>query len=398
MARDDARSKGSAARALATIAITVGGVVALGALAAATMSVYFARKVIIPPTERAEDTRILGHDAHTITLGRTIDSLTPGRYSFWFDQDSGHAQVGEILEVGEDSVTRQLLDVEFGDLGTATRGRFSGWFYLTPDELGVPFEEVAVQTPVGPAPAWLFPAEGGSDRWVIAVHGRAVTRQEALRAVPVFRGEGWTTLIVSYRNDGDAPQSPDHRYSLGDTEWLDVEAAMQYALDHGAQHLLLLGYSMGGATVLQAVTRSTLAKWVRGVILDSPVVDWVTALNYQGVANHLPRPIRLATMRLLTERWARVFTGQAAPIDLERLDLVRRANELKRPILLLHSDDDGYIPSTASRALALARPDIVTFEAFDTARHTRLWNYDERRWNGAIRSWLATLPMTPTRR
>jgi hypothetical protein len=55
----------------------------------------------------------------------------------------------------------------------------------------------------------------------------------------------------------------------------------------------------------------------------------------------------------------------------------------------MHSDDDGFVPSTASRALAEARPDIVTFEAFTGAGHTRLWNYDPARWNGAIRDWLA---------
>ena len=367
----------------------------LGAVAAAALSVVFARKIITPPTKRRDDTRILGSDAATITLERTIDSLTPGRYSFWFARDAGHARVGEILELTETSVVRELLAVEFGDLPTASRGRFSGWFYLSPHELELPYEDVAVATPIGPAPAWEFPSADPTDRWVIAVHGRAVTRQEALRAVPVFRDSGYTTLIVSYRNDGDAPRSDDHRYALGDAEWLDVEAAMQYALDHGARNIVLLGYSMGGATVLQAVTRSRLAGSVRGVILDSPVVDWVTALHYQGVANHLPLPLRLATMRMLTQRWARIFTGQSAPIDLERLDLVRRAKELSKPILLLHSDDDGYIPATASRALAIARPDIVTFEAFDTALHTRLWNYDPERWNGAIRVWLETLPMDP---
>ncbi len=391
MGRAD-RHPTAAARVVAGLAIGVGGAIVLGGLTAAALAVVFARKIIIPPTKREDDTRILGSDDATITLERTIDSLTPGRYSFWFDHGTGHAEVGEILQVREDSVVRQLLALEFGDLQNASRGRFSGWFYLTPDELGVPFRDVLVDTPVGPAPAWEFPDESEGRRWVIAVHGRAVTRQEALRAVPVFREAGWTTLIASYRNDGDAPRSDDHRYALGDTEWLDVEAAMQYALDHGARDLVLLGYSMGGATVLQVVTRSALASRVRGVILDSPVVDWVTALHYQGVANHLPRPLRLATMRLLTQRWARLFTGQAAPIDLERLDLVRRANELRTPILLLHSDDDGYIPATASRALAVARPDIVTFEAFHTALHTRLWNYDPDRWNGAIRKWLATLP------
>jgi hypothetical protein len=94
---------------------------------------------------------------------------------------------------------------------------------------------------------------------------------------------------------------------------------------------------------------------------------------------------------LLSKRWAGRITGQREPIDLRRLDFVRRASELHTPILLLHSDDDGYVPSTASRALAVARPDIVTFEAFTTARHTKLWNYDAQRWNAAIRRFLDRL-------
>jgi hypothetical protein len=57
----------------------------------------------------------------------------------------------------------------------------------------------------------------------------------------------------------------------------------------------------------------------------------------------------------------------------------------------MHSDDDGYVPSTPSHALAEARPDIVTLDAFSVARHTKLWNYDAGRWNVDIAAWLATL-------
>ena len=152
-----------------------------------------------------------------------------------------------------------------------------------------------------------------------------------------------------------------------------------------------MGWSMGGATVLQALTRSARADVVRGLVLDSPVVDWVTALDYQGRAMGLRGPLRWLVYSMLGGAWGRPFTGQDAPVDFARLDFVRRADELAAPILILHSDDDGYIPPTASHALAAARPDLVTLEVFDTARHTRLWNYDPQRWNGAIAGWLAGL-------
>ncbi|MEP6482117.1 MAG: alpha/beta fold hydrolase [Rhodoglobus sp.] len=382
------RSDSIAGRIVTGTAIGVGALAGAAAIAAGIVTVIFARTVVTPPTKRDEDVEILADDADTITFSATLDSMTPGRYSFWFDQEGGHARVGEILSYTPDTVTRQLLGVDFGDLGRARRGRFSGWFYLSPAELEVPYEDVEINTELGPAPAWLIPAAGPSARWMIAVHGRAVRRQETLRGVPVFRSAGYTSLLISYRNDRDAPATPDNRYALGDTEWKDVESAMQYAIDHGAREIVLMGWSMGGATVLQAVTRSPLAKFVRGLVLDSPVVDWVSALKFQGALNKLPKPLDLGVLGLLSQRWARFLTGQSSPIDFKRLDFVRRSKELRLPILLLHSDDDGYIPVDAARALAAARPDIVTFEEFTTARHTKLWNYDADRWNSAIAAWL----------
>ena len=371
---------------------------AIGTIAAATAAVVtllVARTVVMPPRRRPEDTRILSIDGagDLVTLSSTADSRLPGEYSLFFAEGSGHARVGDIVAQTPDTVIRRLLGVDRGDLARARRGRFSGWFYTGPVELGFAFEDVAIETELGPAPGWLVPADMPSSRWVIGVHGRAVRREETLRAVPVFRAAGYTSLLVSYRNDGDAPASPDGRYGLGDTEWHDVAAAIRFAVDRGATDIVLMGWSMGGATVLQTVTRSDLAGVVRGIVLDSPVIDWVTALRFQGELLGLPSPIRSGVIALLGMKWAGRLTGQHAPIDLKRLDFVRRSADLHVPILLMHSDDDRFIPATASLALAAARPDIVTYERFTVAGHTRLWNFDRDRWNHAIAHWLATAPL-----
>ena len=85
---------------------------------------------------------------------------------------------------------------------------------------------------------------------------------------------------------------------------------------------------------------------------------------------------------------AGTLTGLAAPIDLEALDAVARADELDVPILLMHSEDDGFVPIDGSRRLAAVRADLVQFEVFDEAKHTRLWNHDPERWAGLLRDWL----------
>lgn len=355
--------------------------------------------MVVPPTRRDEDIRILAFDpvADTVTLSRTPDTVTAGDYGFWFSRDLGYARLGGIVAADDVSVTRRVLEVEFGDLAAAQAGRWTGWFYLDPRELGYSYRNVEVPTPLGPAPAWLVPApvaegESDSDRWVIQVHGRAVRRQEAIRSIPVFREAGYTSLVISYRNDGDAPQSIDGRYGLGDTEWNDVASAMKFAVDRGAREIVLMGYSMGGATALQALTRSPLAALVTGVVLDSPVIDWKSALRYQGGLHRLPDRVSSAVLGTIGSSWGRFVTGQDEPIDLDRLDFVERANELSVPVLIMHSTGDDYIPRGPSAELAAERPDIVTYDEWDVAGHTRLWNYDPERWNATVRSWLRRLP------
>jgi pimeloyl-ACP methyl ester carboxylesterase len=371
------------------------GLAALASVAAATVTVRAARQVVTPPRRREEDLRVIEVTGTTITLTATKDSVLAGRYGLWFDRDTGHARIGDVVEEGTFTVTRELLGVDFGDLRAEARGRINAWFYLGPTELGYPYEDVVVDTELGPAPAWLVPAEHETGQWVIQVHGRAVRRQETLRAVPVFREAGYTSLLVSYRNDDDAPGSDDNRYALGDAEWNDVDAAIRFAVSRGARGIVLMGWSMGGAIALQTLTRSQHAGLVRGVVLDSPVIDWASVLGFQGAQMRLPEVASRAVLAVIGNAWGKRLTGQAESIDLARLDFVARAGELDRPILLMHSDDDGYVPSASSRALAEARPDIVTFDAFAVARHTKLWNYDAARWTVDIAAWLAILPEAP---
>jgi alpha-beta hydrolase superfamily lysophospholipase len=387
MSDDRSKSVAGAAIAWSAAGVALAGIVTT--VAAGAVAVEMARRLVTPPMNRVEDLRIFSVGDETITLSVTEESVTPGQYSLWFSRDTGHARVGEIVDRTKNTVTRELIDVDFGDIERARRGRMSGWFYVRPRDLELPYQNVEVDTQLGEAPAWLFPAEVDTGKWVIQVHGRGVRRTETLRAVPAFHAAGYSSLLVSYRNDGVAPESIDRRYALGGSEWRDVEAAMQFAIDHGATGIVLMGWSMGGATVLQAATRSDLAHYIRGIVLDSPVIDWVDVVDHQGRIAHVPGFVRRRAINLVGSPFASALTGIAEPIDLDKLDFVRRAGDLEWPVLLMHSTGDAYVPAGPSKILAMMRPDIVTYEEFDTAHHVRLWNYDAPRWTAAIDRWLA---------
>ena len=393
MARNDPPRRSALASAGLVLAGGALAVASAATLAVGVLSGVMARRIVTPTSKRADDTRVFAVDleAGTITLEATVDALLPGDYSLWFSDESGHARLGAIESRTDTTVTRRIVTVDFGDLSTARSGRLGGYSFLGPWDLGLDYSNVVVPTELGDAPAWLIPAAEATANWVIQVHGRGVRRQEALRAVPVFHAAGYTSLLVSYRNDGEAPPSADGRFGLGDTEWRDVEAAIDYAVRHGAGQIVLMGWSMGGAICLQAATRAAHHDRLAGIVLDSPVIDWADVVAYQGLLLRLPRLVVRGALRVLGHRWGGIVTGLHLPIDLPRLDFVARAVDLSLPILILHSDDDGFVPSTPSRALAELRPDIVTLVPFSVATHTKLWNYDPAGWNAAILGWLNRL-------
>lgn len=367
----------------------LGAALAVSSTALGAVSLRVARTVV-RPAGRVPDTRIVGIDpaAQTITLARTPDTQLPGRYGLFTVGSVDYLRLGSVVGGDDDTVTRKLLTHVASDGDLAPEAAFSGWYYDRPEQLHRPFQTLDIDTGVGPCPAWEFPSTAPTDVWVIQVHGRGTTKAEALRAVPVFLDLGITSLVVSYRNDGDAPRSPSGTYALGATEWRDVDAAIGYARRQGARHVILMGWSMGGSLALQAAFESPHADVIAGLILESPVVDWRTVLRFHGHLMRLPAPVVALAQSAITSSWGAAVLRSGEPIPLDRLDGVGRAAELRHPTLVLHSDDDGFVPADASHALAAARPDLVAMETFTVARHTKLWNYDETRWVTAISEWV----------
>ncbi|MBW3576823.1 MAG: lysophospholipase [Actinobacteria bacterium] len=243
-----------------------------------------------------------------------------------------------------------------------------------PRVLHLPWEDVTYHSPAGLFPAWRIdpaPSAVATGTWAVVVHGRGGRRTEGLRYVPTLAARGLTSLVISYRNDADAPRSADGLSHLGDTEWQDVEGAVVHALAHGARDLLLVGFSMGGTAVLSFLRRSAHAQAVSGVVLEAPVLHWPAVLWRSAQRAGVPRPL-LPVVVPATIATLRVRAG----IDWSDLDHAGHAGDLRHPLLLVHGAADDHVPVGASDALARRRPDLVRYVRVPHAGHVQCWNVD----------------------
>lgn len=358
------------------------------ALAAAAFGVLviFARRVVYPRGFHITPATV-SDDRRTIQLPATPMTLAPGRYGVWFDDDA-HSIVADIVSIDStaNTVVRRMesggSDVPTG----AVSARWSGHVFLGPESLGLPFSETVVSGISGPCPAWLIPADDGGT-WAIHIHGYNTGRVTALRGVPAAHTLGFTSLVVSFAGDGEGPTIPGAPSGLGTVEYRDVEAAIEYAVQHGARSIVLFGWSMGGLIALRVAERSAHRDLISGLVLIGPVTGWRWAIEAGAVDAGLPALLgRGVTAFLGTHLGARCVRARRA-YPFREFDWTRGSAALAHRTLVLHSTGDTDIPVAASRTLAARGDGNVTLIEFEPIPHCMEWNAEPERFDTAIATW-----------
>jgi pimeloyl-ACP methyl ester carboxylesterase len=355
----------------ALLAVTVG--------VALVIAWYFAG-VAVAVTHTVQRTLVAGPaGAGAVHLPAEPDAVRAGTYGL--DWQGGYGRLGAVRTRDATGVVRDLSTVR-GSLTAGTKARVDTYAYDGDPRsaLGLAFDDVRVHAALGDFPAWYVPADRADRTWFVFLHGHDGSRAESLRYLRALHGAGMPVLVPTFRNDVGAPASPDGIDHLGDTEWQDVDAAVHWALDHGARDVVLGGWSMGGAVAFQVADRSAVAGRIRALVLDSPVVDWRDVFRRQGAVRGLPDAETDLAMWVAERRYG---------IDLGRLDWASRSADLKIPTLIVHSDADDYVPDGPAKRLAAARPGLVTLDLVPGAGHTQAWNTDPAGYEQRVLGWLA---------
>jgi pimeloyl-ACP methyl ester carboxylesterase len=361
----------------------IGAAVAIGLIAGLLIGAFRGSTVIAtdlltpqaqPPGPEYE-VQLVG--AGRIVLPRDEITETEGIWGVT-NGTGGYGQIAGVISTDAETVERSFRTLA---------GRFIAGEMVTfnayaagenpNDAFALDYDDVRIPGDLGVNPGWYV--DGARDTWVIVVHGEGLDeRRQALRILPTLADGGFPSLVITYRNDGAAPDAGGF-YRWGLSEWQDIEAAIDFARNRGAEDFILYGFGMGANIVTMHLHQSDSAADVRGAVLDSLVPDLGSVVDDIARERGVPGVVSSAAKAV-----ARIRFG----MEWSELDQLARAAEFDVPLLLLHGTEDDVVSIAAVDAFAEALPDLVTYERFDGAKRTQLWNSDPERYNAALLSFL----------
>jgi uncharacterized protein len=364
--------------------VVLGCVLAVVVLALAGVVWYFSGQIganaAVPQPEAGYPMSITAVDGTSVSY--------TGVPSGWTDQglqglagvEGGYAQTDGLSDAGSGSGTRTVTTQVLTPAFTAGQQAALDGHYFPKDPMtgfGADFQDVTYDSPLGPTPAWYIP--GTASTWVVVVHGRGAAPTEGLRVASVTSRLGYPTLVIRYRNDVGAPAGNGYA-QWGKDEWQDLEAAVQYALDNGAEKVVLAGLSMGGGMSLALLENSPVAASVAGLFLDAPMTDFSQRVDIS--AQDMGVPGFVTTLAKQVAAWRYGF-------DWSAIDYTSRAEDMTVPTLVVQGTADDTVPPVLTEAFAAAAtPGLVQRELFDGAAHLSSWNVDRTRYEQLLTDFL----------
>ena len=206
---------------------------------------------------------------------------------------------------------------------------------------------------------------------VICCHGMESSHTRVAPMARRFAAAGAVAICFDFRGGGGSASQGETTAMSALTELADLEAS----------RVALFGLSLGGAVAALAAARHP---------------QRITALALWYPALRLGENLRAAfrTLAAVPEEfdWAGTRLGRAYAVDGWNLEVGSELATYRRPVLIVHGDQDRAVPIEVSRAAASATPDaeLVTIPGAAHGFGDANWEEAMRRtigflaWNGVL--------------
>lgn len=193
-----------------------------------------------------------------------------------------------------------------------------------------------------------------------------------------YLADGFNVLLIEQRGHGT---SGGHVTTFAINERRDCLGWIDYAVRRfgDSVQIVLCGISMGAATVLMA-TGMDLPHNVKGVIADAPFTTPKEIIMRVSKDRKLP-PHFIWWM-------ANIGAVLFGHFRLQGADAVEAVKHSRVPILIIHGEDDRYVPCDMGRRIAAANPTMIELHTFPDAGHGLSFLIDRPRYEQITRAFL----------
>ncbi len=215
-------------------------------------------------------------------------------------------------------------------------------------------------------------------------HGSAV--RDFCGGNKLAREAGHNTLVIDQRAHG---QSGGRAVTFGILERYDCLDWIEEANRRFSPPAIILsGVSMGAATVLMAAGLP-LPSNVRGVIADCPYSSPEEIIAKVCWEMGFPPRLTMPFVRLGGHLWGSFDLCAASPRE--------SVKQAQVPILLIHGEDDHFVPCAMSREIARCAGNHCRLETFPDAGHGLSFIEDFPRYAAAVEAFLSACGVEVTR-
>jgi pimeloyl-ACP methyl ester carboxylesterase len=320
---------------------------------------------------------------------------------------NGDAVIGKIMSTEGTVVKRELISLngtivegdrirgtslvvrdennEYKILGTSGwSGQASEGVYTPKSVSNLDYETIYYESNLGKFPAYL--TNDGDVGIVIFVHGfRGDYSREVfakMRAGEIV-DMGYRSMIISYRNDKGLPKDPSGIFQYGTTEWQDIDAAINKALEF-TDNVVLFGTSGGGGPISSWLENVGDENKVKGIIYEAPVINFWKSVEVNGAARYPWVPKQLFG-------YFKIVTEIRYGVDFQKMDFTEAVINSDIPVLLFHGDDDEWVPVEMSDLIAESRVNNLTYIRYENVGHVTSWNADPDNYIYQLKTFLTNL-------
>ena len=245
----------------------------------------------------------------------------------------------------------------------------------------IPYETVSVRSRDGKRLFGRLYVQDENAPVILCFHGyRGTPSRDFSGGMRMYREAGYSILMVEERAH---LRSEGRSICMGVMERYDALEWIRFVQERFGENvkIVLGGISMGAATVLMTSCMK-LPNSVRGIIADAPFSSPKEAL--QKVMRDMHLPVFVVYPLLVYGAW--LFGGfNLNDPGANVTEAVKRASV---PILLIHGEDDRFVPCEMGKAIAAANPDRVELQLFPNAGHGLSFMVDEPRYRAVFAAFL----------